>query len=67
MIKIGTLLRIVDNSGAKWGKCVFIKQKGKYPSGCVGAMILVTLKKFSHRKKVVKRTIYKGLVVGVSH
>ncbi len=65
MIKVGTILRVVDNSGAKWGKCIQIRRKGKYPSGSVGTVILVTLQKFSNRKKVTKRTIYMGLIVGV--
>jgi large subunit ribosomal protein L14 len=30
-------------------------------------LILVSLKKFSNRKKVNKRTIYVGLIVGISY
>ena len=67
MIKVGTILRVVDNSSAKWGKCINIKQKGKHPSGSIGTIILVTLKKFSSRKKVAKRTMYMGLIVGVAY
>ena len=67
MIKSGTILRVVDNSGAKWGKCIQVRNKGKYPIGSIGSILLVSLKKIVSRKKVTKRTIYMGLVVGVSH
>jgi large subunit ribosomal protein L14 len=67
MLKIGSQLRVVDNSGAKWAKCIYIKTKGKYLSATIGMLILITLKKFSNRKKVNKRFIYLGLIVGVSY
>lgn len=67
MLKIGSQLRVVDNSGAKWAKCIHIKKKGKYVSATIGMLILITLKKFSNRKKVNKRIIYLGLIVGVSY
>ena len=66
MIKIGSILRVVDNSGAKLGKCIQVRQKGKYPTGSVGDILLVTLKNFSNRKKVVKRMIYMGVIVGIT-
>jgi large subunit ribosomal protein L14 len=65
MIFIGTNINIADNSGAKLGKC--IKVKGGRKIGSVGNIILVTLKKILHRKKVKKRTIYIGLVISVKY
>jgi large subunit ribosomal protein L14 len=67
MLKVGSYLRVVDNSGAKWAKCINIKKKGKYVSATIGMLILITLKKISNRKKVNKRIIYLGLIVGVSY
>lgn len=67
MIQVESQLKIVDNSGAKWAKCISVKKKGKHPSATIGMLILVSLKKFSNRKKVNKRTIYVGLIVGVSY
>ena len=67
MIQVESQLKIVDNSGARWAKCVSVKKKGKKPSANVGTFILVSLKKFSNRKKVNKRTIYIGLIVGVRY
>jgi len=66
MIYIESELKVVDNSGGKWAKCILIKKKGNKTWATVGTLILVTLKKFSHRKKVNKRTIYIGLIVGIN-
>ena len=67
MIHVESQLKIVDNSGAKWAKCISVKKKGKHPWASAGMLILVSLKKFSNRKKVNKRTIYIGLIVGVRY
>nr|QFP99033.1 ribosomal protein L14 [Rhizaria sp.] len=66
MIHVGSQLKVVDNSGANWSKCISIKKKGKHPFATVGMFILITLKNFSNRKKVNKRLIYIGLIVGIS-
>jgi len=65
MIQIESKLKVVDNSGAKLAKCIKVKKKGKYSVATVGMIILVSLKKFSNRKKVNKKIIYFGLIVGV--
>lgn len=65
MVKIGTNLIVVDNSGAKLARC--IKLMGKQKISTVGNVILVTLLKFTNSKKVKKRTIYLGLIVGVCY
>jgi len=67
MLYLESQLKVVDNSGAKWAKCISIKKKGRHPSATVGTIILVSLKKFSNRKKVNKRIIYVGLIIGISY
>jgi large subunit ribosomal protein L14 len=67
MIQVESKLKIIDNSGGKWGKCISVKKKGKNPLATVGMLILVSLKKFSNRKKVNKRTIYIGLIAGINY
>lgn len=62
MITKGSSLKVIDNSGAKWSKC--IKVIGKSYIGNTGDLILVTLTNFKNRKKVKKRTIYLGLIAG---
>ena len=63
MIIIGTKLNIVDNSGGKIAKCIKVIKKKKTAS--IGSIILVSLKKFLNRRKVKKRVIYIGLIIGV--
>ena len=65
MILKSTKLRITDNSGAKWAKC--IKILGNRIKATVGDMILITLSCFTNRKKVKKRTIYFGLIVSTRY
>ena len=50
MIIKGSSLKVIDNSGAKWSKC--IKVIGKSSIGNTGDLILVTLTNFKNRKKV---------------
>lgn len=61
MIQKGSCLKVSDNSGAKWSKC--IKVFGKTSIAQVGDFILVTLKKIVNQKKVKKKIIYIGLIV----
>lgn len=63
MIIIGTNLNIVDNSGGKIAKCIKVISKKKTAS--IGNIVLVSLKKFLNRRKVKKRVIYIGLIVGI--
>jgi ribosomal protein L14 len=65
MIIKGSSLKVIDNSGARWSKC--IKVMGKSLTGRTGDLILVTLSSFISRKKVKKRTIYLGLIAGVKY
>jgi large subunit ribosomal protein L14 len=67
MIRVGSQLKIIDNSGGRWGKCISSNKKGRYPSATIGMLILISLKKFSNRKKVNKRILYIGLIVGISY
>jgi large subunit ribosomal protein L14 len=67
MIIIGTKLLIVDNSGGKIAKCIRIIEKGKKKFASVGNTILVSLVKFINKKKVKKRVIYIGLIIGIKY
>ena len=66
MIQVESQLKVVDNSGGKWAKCILVGKKGKKPTATIGMLILVVLKKISNQKKVKKRTKYIGLIVGVN-
>ncbi len=67
MIKVQTKLNVIDNSGAKLAKCIKILGKGKKKTASVGSLVFVTLSKFVYRKRVVKRTIYLGLITGIKY
>ena len=66
MVIIGTKLLIVDNCGAKLAKCIKIIGKDK-KTASIGNIILITLRKFINKKKVKKRVIYIGLIVGIKY
>ena len=67
MLQVESKLKIVDNSGGKWCKCISVRKKGKKPSAKIGMLILIVLKKISSRKKVKKRIKYIGLIVGIRY
>ncbi len=67
MLNIGSYLRIVDNSGAKLAKCLKNIKKNIKQTVSIGDLILVVLKNFKNRKKISKRVIYIGLVVGIKY
>lgn len=67
MIQVESQLKVVDNSGGKWAKCIAVRKKGKHPLGTVGMIVLVTLKKIANKKKVNKKIIYIGLITGISY
>lgn len=66
MAQVGTMYKVVDNSGAKWVKCIRVLGKGNKKVARVSGVILVTIVKFQNRKKVKKSLIYLGLVLSVS-
>lgn len=59
---IGCKLRPVDNSGIKEVKCIRIISKTKKFGG-VGDLIGVMIKKYRMKKKLLKKTMYYGLII----
>jgi large subunit ribosomal protein L14 len=66
VISIGTKLKIFDNCGAKLAKCLKIIKTGNKKTASAGNLVLVALSNFKSAKKVSKRIIYIGLIVGVN-
>lgn len=62
MIIKESIVYSADNSGAKFLKCIAVLNK-RNDVGLIGDTILVAVKKFIHRKKLKKKTIYFGLLV----
>lgn len=70
MIQVGSIVDVIDNSGAKRGCCIKVitGYKGRYAS--LGDLLLVSIKRLRNKRKVTskvtKGSIYKGVVVNTS-
>lgn len=60
MICKQTVLRVVDNSGAKYARC-FMVYKSRY--GSIGSIIKVSIISASATAKVKKGSVYKAVIV----
>ena len=69
MIRAQTLLKVVDNSGAKLVKCIKVKKKGGKSYAGVGDIVLVAVQslrpRFGRRTKlkINKSDVYHGVIV----
>lgn len=61
MITKESIVYSADNSGAKFLKCIDVSNK-RNSIAFIGNIILVSVKKFIHRKKLKKKLIYFGLL-----
>ena len=66
MIAKGSYLVVSDNSGAKKVQCIHILRNSKRRYARIGDTILVTAKKVKHTKKIVKKKIYRGLLISTA-
>jgi large subunit ribosomal protein L14 len=75
MINVGTILKVSDNSGARFAMCIKIYGSNNTKPVSIGSVILVSIKRaipkerqinrINKRRKVIKGTIYKAVVVRV--
>lgn len=63
MVYKGSVIKVIDNSGARFVKCIHIFRKSFKSRARVGDMILVSAKRIIPNKKVKKGVMYKGIVV----
>jgi len=63
MITIGTRIQVIDNSGAKFGRCIGVYKN----QACarLGDIILLTIKKVRPNKKVKKGEKHKAMVIRI--
>jgi len=66
MIIKESVLHTADNSGAKFLKCIGVLNK-KNGVAFIGNTLLVSVKRFLHKKKLKKKLIYFGLLVTAKH
>ena len=53
MVCIGMVFKVADNSGAKKAKCIKIFEENKSIRNAIGSVVLITLKNFVDRKRVI--------------
>lgn len=69
MIKIQSIVRIVDNSGGKKARCIKIKGKSSTSVANLGDIVIVSIQSLRHgyrnklRSRVNKSEIHRGVVV----
>jgi len=61
MIRIGERIKVIDNSGAKFGRCIGIYKNQK--AAKLGDIILLTIKKVKPNKRVKKGEKHKAMVI----
>jgi large subunit ribosomal protein L14 len=66
MISVGSSLKIIDNSGAKYAKCIRVLGKVGRNYGYVGDIVVVTIREVYSGKKIKKGEIYRGVIVRVT-
>lgn len=65
MIRIGERIKVIDNSGAKFGRCIGIYKNQKEAK--LGDIILLTIKKVKPNKRVKKGEKHKAMVIRTKH
>ncbi|MBY7649363.1 MAG: 50S ribosomal protein L14 [Candidatus Liberibacter europaeus] len=66
MIQMQTKLLVVDNSGARWAKCIKVLGGSKRKVASIGDMIVVSITDVVPRSRVKKGSVQKAVVVRVS-
>jgi large subunit ribosomal protein L14 len=62
MVTKQSILQASDNSGAKYLKCIDVISKNNSVA-FIGNTVLVSIKKFVHKQKLKKTSIYFGLII----
>jgi large subunit ribosomal protein L14 len=66
MITKGSYLIVSDNSGAKKVQCIHVLGNFRRRYARIGNTVLVTAKKVKHAKKIIKKKIYKALIISTA-
>lgn len=71
MVQVKTFLKVADNSGAKFVRCIkvleSVSSSGKKRVASVGDIILVSVRFCIPNKKVKKGLVFKALVVRINN
>jgi large subunit ribosomal protein L14 len=67
MIQVGTILNVIDNSGAKKVCCIKVMKGFRQRYACLGDLIMISIKSLRKKRKSTSKTkkgqIYKALVI----
>lgn len=66
MILKGSYLTVSDNSGAKKVQCIHVLRNSHRRYARIGDTVLVSAKKVKHAKKIVKKKIYRALIISTA-
>jgi large subunit ribosomal protein L14 len=66
MILKGSYLTVSDNSGAKKVQCIHVLRNSRRRYARIGDTVLVSAKKVKHAKKIVKKKIYRALIISTA-
>ncbi len=66
MLFVGSLVKIIDNSGAKLSRCIKLYSGSNRLGALIGDRILVTIRRVNYKKKLLKikkSGLYRALIV----
>jgi large subunit ribosomal protein L14 len=63
MIQRETILKVPDNSGAYYLKCIQLLKNTKYNNAKIGNKIIITIKKVKSKKKIKRKQIFTCIII----
>ena len=63
MVRVKAILKVVDNSGARFVECLRVLSKASKQPGKIGDLIVVSTKRVTPNKKIKKGTVQLGVIV----
>jgi len=63
MVRVQSVLKVVDNSGARFAQCIRVLAKAPKKPGKIGDIIIISVKRATPNKKIKKSTVQRGVIV----
>jgi len=63
MLYVKSIVKITDNSGGRYGKCIRILRRKPKARANVGDIVILSIKRAAPHKKIKKGSLQKGVVV----
>jgi large subunit ribosomal protein L14 len=65
-MRVLSIVKISDNSGGRYAQCLKILSKSQKQTARIGDIVVVSIKRITPRKKIIKGSIQRGVVVRVA-